>query len=520
MALVQVTVSGILKDAGGSLLTSEDLIFTATDVFGDGGTTVPREPVTVTTHATTAAFSVALYTTDGASTYVRYKVRFPNGNRKTFDLTDDDLTVDLDALINAYDGTAGESGSVALALKADIASPTFTGTPAVPTPAQTVNSTQIAPTVFVRGALPIFHLKHFAGGTFNGVADDAAALQAAITSANSADGDSRIILPPRCITKISSAVTANFDASSSKRNADLVIEGGAGSRLLMTGLGASTGINLDNANSVVYKNIFFEGATSGGVSTATADFTTRAIRSGYVSRTRFENCVFAGFGSDATGDGTGLVLVDYGALELEGCRIGGSTMSFSGIFSIQHCYGLTVRNTWFIDYYQANGNFYNKLTTYGAAKNWIKEALPLSGTKNALMQAAYSIEDCVFDEGCTGPALNLGNPRGLVMKRNTHNGGLYASPAKAVKADGFRTVRVEDCWAGLRSDADWESMEFANCQDVVIDNLEHNHGAKWITLSGTTERLDIKRSTLVGNGTYATGINNSAGAVITSDGGV
>jgi hypothetical protein len=115
MALVQVTVSGILKDAGGTLLTDENLIFTATDVFGDGGTTVPREPVTVTTNATTAAFSVDLYTTDGASTYVRYKVRFPNGNRKTFDLTDDDLTVDLDALINAYDGTAGASGSVALA---------------------------------------------------------------------------------------------------------------------------------------------------------------------------------------------------------------------------------------------------------------------------------------------------------------------------------------------------------------------------------------------------------------------
>ena len=52
------------------------------------------------------------------------------------------------------DGSGGLSwGSVDLSTKADIASPTFTGTPAVPTASQGTNSTQIASTAYVQSEI-------------------------------------------------------------------------------------------------------------------------------------------------------------------------------------------------------------------------------------------------------------------------------------------------------------------------------------------------------------------------------
>jgi hypothetical protein len=111
MALVQVTVTGIYKDAGGNLLKGKTLYFTPLSVFGDGGDIIPKKTVSVTTNATTAAFSVALLTSDLAGVGVRYAVRFHTNDLKKFDLTDDVTPISLEDLINAYDPAAAPAAS-------------------------------------------------------------------------------------------------------------------------------------------------------------------------------------------------------------------------------------------------------------------------------------------------------------------------------------------------------------------------------------------------------------------------
>lgn len=118
MALVERTISGILKDADGAVLTNKKIKFTPRGVFGGSGVTVPMETVSITTDASTAAFSISLLTNDTEGSYVRYAVLFHNGNRKYIDLAAG-VSVTLDDLLNAYDGSQGASNA---ALLADLAS--------------------------------------------------------------------------------------------------------------------------------------------------------------------------------------------------------------------------------------------------------------------------------------------------------------------------------------------------------------------------------------------------------------
>jgi hypothetical protein len=111
MALVEITVTGVYMDAGGNLLKGKTLYFTPLSVFGDGGDIIPKKTVSVATNATTAAFSVALLTSDLAGVGVRYAVRFHTNDLKKFDLTDDVTPISLEDLINAYDPAAAPAAS-------------------------------------------------------------------------------------------------------------------------------------------------------------------------------------------------------------------------------------------------------------------------------------------------------------------------------------------------------------------------------------------------------------------------
>lgn len=67
---------------------------------------------------------------------------------------------EIDAMIEALTQNLQEqintkANASALDAKANVASPTFTGTPKAPTPANTVNNTQLATTAFVRNLLNV-----------------------------------------------------------------------------------------------------------------------------------------------------------------------------------------------------------------------------------------------------------------------------------------------------------------------------------------------------------------------------
>ena len=60
-------------------------------------------------------------------------------------------TTEIDAMIEALTQALQEQ----INTKANVASPTFTGTPKAPTPANTANNTQLATTAFVRNLLNV-----------------------------------------------------------------------------------------------------------------------------------------------------------------------------------------------------------------------------------------------------------------------------------------------------------------------------------------------------------------------------
>lgn len=93
------------------------------------------------------------------------------------------------------------------ALKAPLASPTFTGTPVAPTAAAGTNTTQVATTAFVQAAGAVFDVRRY-GAVGNGVTDDTTAVQAAITAA--ANGGT--VLFPVGTYLITSALTVTASA--------------------------------------------------------------------------------------------------------------------------------------------------------------------------------------------------------------------------------------------------------------------------------------------------------------------
>jgi hypothetical protein len=114
MGLATVTVTLIYTDASGNLLKGKHIKYTPLRLFGDAGIIVPNVTVDVVTDPVTAEASVSLLTSDVAGAYVRYKVQFHNGNVRKFDLTDDQLSISLEDLINAFDGAQDPSAAVTL----------------------------------------------------------------------------------------------------------------------------------------------------------------------------------------------------------------------------------------------------------------------------------------------------------------------------------------------------------------------------------------------------------------------
>jgi hypothetical protein len=81
--------------------------------------------------------------------------------------------------------------AVAIQTKADLASPVFTGTPVAPTASTTTNTTQLATTAFVQAAISAkketVNAKDF-GAVGNGIADDATAINSAISAVQALGG--------------------------------------------------------------------------------------------------------------------------------------------------------------------------------------------------------------------------------------------------------------------------------------------------------------------------------------------
>jgi hypothetical protein len=95
---------------------------------------------------------------------------------------DNDTSIATTAYVTGAVTTATGGVNASLALKADIASPTFTGDPKAPTPSAADNDTSIATTAFVKTAIAGFSTPTAATVSFTPVGDIAATnVQAAIT---------------------------------------------------------------------------------------------------------------------------------------------------------------------------------------------------------------------------------------------------------------------------------------------------------------------------------------------------
>ena len=148
-ATVTVGNAGINNEA--AIRAAADAVLTsnlATEITNRSNADLAKENLSNKSTATTLGTSNVLYPTQNAvKTYVDAQVAMAN-------IADADATTKGKLqLAGDLAGTAAAPTVPALALKAPIASPTFTGTPAAPTAAAGTNTTQVATTEFVTGAI-------------------------------------------------------------------------------------------------------------------------------------------------------------------------------------------------------------------------------------------------------------------------------------------------------------------------------------------------------------------------------
>lgn len=362
---------------------------------------------------------------------------------------------------------------------------------------------------YISDGISIFDITNY-GAAVDGVTDDTAAVTAAVNAAITAGGGT-VYFPPG-VTRIAS--TGLMDALATTAN--ILLLGSHRSDVLL-----GTSGYLAFANFGVFKSvgINFIGTSTASVSSAIS------IQVSSNAQSVFEACNFYGLGTTGSDVTSGCILVNSTPTVFRDCNFVGCSAPSSAVVTVYGGAGVRMGNTTFIDLADYKGVTYSTgVKAAGAA--WVRFTNMIDIVAANRKTAIF--ENCTFDEAplwgvrFNGTAVTR---RHSAFFNNCHfntgvdrGGGVYSG---AIYATEMRQIRIFDTTCGFQNNVtDYSAAEFNNVGTVVIDNLQLLFGAKYISLTGTTARLDIKRSTLQGNGLHATGVNNAAAAAIDTDGGV
>lgn len=356
----------------------------------------------------------------------------------------------------------------------------------------------------------VFNIKAY-GAVVDGVTNDAAAVIAATDAAIAAGGGT--VYFPSGVTYYAS----NLGADGATTTPSLIFQG-TGNSIITFGSTVPV-LSIGNCNAVTFQNLVFIG-TSGAIVP-----TYRTIVLGFNAQAVFNNCQFYGLGTSENDLAAGVITASSTPLIVTDCLFVGCSVPNGAVVTSSGGAGLRMNDTHFLDVGTFDGVAYSTASK-AAGGAWVR-CTSMPNIQGANLKTAL-ITNCTFDEaplwGVRFDGSVVANQYNATVDNCHFNtgvdrgGGAYSG---AIYATEMRQVTVKDTTAGfVNNTTDYCAAEFNNVDTVVIDNLRLIYGAKYISLTGTTARLNLRRSTLQGNGTHATGVNNAATATIDTDGGV
>lgn len=360
------------------------------------------------------------------------------------------------------------------------------------------------------GVPQVFDVRSY-GAVVNGTTDDTAAVNSALADAETYGGG--IIYIPRGKMKTSGAISLN--AAPNYGQFVFAGEGGA-TEWLMTGLGSNIALSIANAGAFVMRDMVLSGSVTGSESSNSADSAASIIDSNAVEFTVFENVIFAGLGTSASGVDKGLLNMRNTMAVFKNTFFGGCTAPDSAVVNLHQSRGLSADTAFWFDYVNYKGIFYNKVFKWDYAKHWIRATNPQTLDDAAMLPLSMNLRNCQFDEATTDGAVyaDLNSSYSARLQNISMNAGLFDMGGDVGQFDLFnfrnmRRVKIEDAFCGYRATGGRFGV-FHNVARVVLENLQAAQGADSIELTGTTARLDqIQCSGYT--------VTNTAGATINTD---
>ena len=332
-ATVSVGNAGINNEA--AIRAAADAVLTsnlATEITNRSNADLAKENLSNKSTATTLGTSNVLYPTQNAvKTYVDAQVA-------TINIADADATTKGKIqLAGDLSGTAAAPTVPGLALKAPIASPTFTGTPAAPTAAAGTNTTQVATTGFVTSAIASATIpdattsvkgKIQLAGDLSGTAAAPVVAANAITTAKILDAN---VTDAKIATISGSKVIGNIPGSAANVTGVVPVANGGTGQTSIAAVKSTLGLSGTNVAIGAASGTTNQGAGAVGVGNGTGQTNqgSQSVAIGYVAGNSNQGANSVAIGSNAAQGGQGTQSVAIGIAANSGANNATAVGGFS-----------------------------------------------------------------------------------------------------------------------------------------------------------------------------------------------
>lgn len=332
-ATVTVGNAGINNEA--AIRAAADAVLTsnlATEITNRSNADLAKENLSNKSTATTLGTSNVLYPTQNAvKTYVDAQVA-------TINIADADATTKGKIqLAGDLSGTAASPTVPGLALKAPIASPTFTGTPAAPTAAAGTNTTQVATTGFVTSAIASATIpdattsvkgKIQLAGDLSGTAAAPVVAANAITTAKILDAN---VTDAKIATISGSKVIGNIPGSAANVTGVVPVANGGTGQTSIAAVKSTLGLSGTNVAIGAASGTTNQGAGAVGVGNGTGQTNqgSQSVAIGYVAGNSNQGANSVAIGSNAAQGGQGTQSVAIGIAANSGANNATAVGGFS-----------------------------------------------------------------------------------------------------------------------------------------------------------------------------------------------
>ncbi|MDQ4121604.1 MAG: hypothetical protein M3209_09175 [Acidobacteriota bacterium] len=347
------------------------------------------------------------------------------------------------------------------------------------------------------------------GGIADGSTDNSAALNAALNALKSTNGGT--IVFPNGITKLTGSATVNMLG---KQGAVRLV-GSGGNSVVHVATGTEAAIRVGNTSRVNVEDITFIGTFRNSYNNDLFDCAQSVIQCSFVQQVTVRDCKFLGiaigapydeaWNSFASNRNHGVVSVHEGDLLVERCYFGGCATSQCPNVNVDSWYGLTIRDSQFIDYGYYNDQTVTK-TGYVTNTAWVRAINP-KPVANAHTRGKIRIERTMFDEGCVYGLLAYGAQWVDIDNLTMNNGIGYG-----IALYNVAHTRIKDSFIGYTNS---NVGVFAyNSKIIELDSLLFGGNVKYVQLEAGVSKLISRYSTLPGGSLYPNGIINRAGAAL------